>query len=204
MAHAPNPGIMSRLRTQWAGISFEKKLSLFIAPVFVSVVTAVLIAALIGSDGPTPALPGPNEDQYRQRVRALCSRDGAAERDVKAKADRVYADIVSSQDFSRFARELTTIQLDTINTSKELAGELQSLTPPTSLEDLQADAVDVWRRQIDADQAYLDELRRTIPSGPAALLTMSSQYDASTARRLEDQKDEYLRMLASGGCNPTA
>jgi hypothetical protein len=43
----------SSLREKWASISFEKKVGMFVAPVFISVVTGILIPMVLGGGSPS-------------------------------------------------------------------------------------------------------------------------------------------------------
>jgi hypothetical protein len=45
------------LRQKWAEVSFEKKVSMFVAPIVVFVVTGVLIPRLLGDDDDKPSGP---------------------------------------------------------------------------------------------------------------------------------------------------
>lgn len=211
MEEPPAPGGKGRLRTQWAGISLEKKLSLFIAPVFVSVVTAILIARLTGpDDSPTPPTiptspPTPItavDTLYTERVRAICDRDGASEREAKAKATEAQK-LLDSGDVSGFFTAVNDGQLEYLNDSKEISGQLRALTPPGHLADVQAQAVTAWGRQIAAEQAFLDDLRRRIPRGLEEVMRFFQEYDNSDARDSEEEKDGHLRTLGGAGCNPT-
>ena len=50
-------------RSNWAEISFEKKLSMFVAPIFVAVVTAVALPRVAGGGGGDAASTKPSDEQ---------------------------------------------------------------------------------------------------------------------------------------------
>jgi hypothetical protein len=67
-------------RSKWAEISFEKKISMFVAPVVVAVVTAVILRTLNGDDGNNPQ-PRPLEGGGLE-VAGLAVRDSTDDTEI--------------------------------------------------------------------------------------------------------------------------
>src|SRR5438270_5447281 len=68
-------------RHKWARIPFERKLAMFVAPVFVAVITGILLRVVGGSvpiqSSGTPAQTsqqsGQTKVEYQRRIREICS-----------------------------------------------------------------------------------------------------------------------------------
>jgi hypothetical protein len=205
-------------KDNWARIPFERKVAMFVAPVFVAVVAGFLLSLIGGSlpkANPGPSAPisvpsGSIKAEYQRRIREICSDRALLvpryEQKAKTSAEHLQASFSSDGTAAviGFMTDIVQILMDENSGEIGLKEQLKALSPPADLESIHNESVATWEQDIASQQRAADDLRGKLGSNfnLSDTLAFLQSYDLSTVRQQDDRLDGYLVHLAGSGCNP--
>lgn len=171
----------------------------------------VLVAFLmLQRDDPPPAgstatTLGPSPDgraAYQTAVRGVCDRKARDEGQVKARSNEIQQNFQATGDFDGLYGAMLSLAMESINDGLNLGGTLKALSPPADLSPIHKKAVDAWDRQIEAQRAFNDGMRKAGANGLEEFSSFLTTYDGSAARTADDEVNQSLIQLAGSDCRP--